>query len=659
MPALLGALGTIFMAVIISVCSAVVQPFQCDTHPNGRSTMRAYREVICWNSKDHKHMMIAGVVASLVPLAFFSMCSWATFSLPKRLQRGDTVYLTTFSFLFFRFRPGAHYLLFSLLRSFTLAVVPVLEGPASELLTSCAVVTACIIFSGAVSPRAVRQANQLDLAIHTGLLFILFLAALHTHRIGEVEVGNLLVAVFCATMCAFLGAAAWLVHLCALRLKKPFQFFLCHHKVGAGAFCRLLKTRLKMRGVARDVFLDSDNLQDLSLPFAIVSEKKETLVVLCSREILHRPWCVGEMTTARLHHIDTILVMFPDFQMPSRAFIEGYDGVEGAQSLAPYGIGLEMVQHTLWWLGTRPRIVLPCAMSLAGVDAVVGKLISRRGGRDEMATVACMESTTTIPDTEESGVAEGGTRWRQPQRVSHQVVEPYRWLTPATVSVVSIVDHSNQESVCTALLVKELLKTFFPLSGLGHVLAPEENVPVDATTVLVMSSNGCFQKPRFIRQLFQVEAPGICAFPIIVDDTFQIPSDALFRELRALSSSILSDPLRDPADLIAIIQCLFQEIGTHVRPQDSLAALEVVDTLCVCVGRVRVSVKFLRRENYVIFSNDTLTCGQKAKCWWHFQAGDVCEQALWVTSVEMTLRDRLVAGLTRDSLCAGFPCFPF
>lgn len=232
-----------------------------------------------------------------------------------------------------------------------------------------------------------------------------------------------------------------------------------------------------------------------------------------------------------------------------------------------------------------------------------------------MVTVACMESNTTTPEEEESGVAEGGTRWRQPQTVSHQVVEPYRWSTPATVSVVSIVDHSNQESVCTALLVKELLKKFFPLSGAGHVLGPEENVPVDATTVLVMSSNGCFQKPSFIRQLFQIEAPGICAFPIIVDDTFQFPSDALFRELRALSSSILSDPPRNPADLIAIIQCLFQEIGIHVRPQDSLSALEVVDTLCVCVGRAMMSVKFLRKDNHVIFSNDELTCGQKAKCW--------------------------------------------
>ena len=56
-----------------------------------------------------------------------------------------------------------------------------------------------------------------------------------------------------------------------------------------------------------------------------------------------------------------------------------------------------------------------------------------------------------------------------------------------------------------------------------------------------------------------------------------------------------------------------------------------------------MSAKFLRRENHVIFSSDALTCGQKEKCWWHFQAMDVCEQALCLASVEMTLCDRLVS----------------
>ena len=106
-PSLFGAFGTVFSAVYISVCSAIVQPLQCDLHPNRLSTMRAYRQVICWDLEgDHRRMMIVGALASLAPLAFLSLCTWVVFSLPKRLHQGDTAFLNAFAFLLFRFRPG-------------------------------------------------------------------------------------------------------------------------------------------------------------------------------------------------------------------------------------------------------------------------------------------------------------------------------------------------------------------------------------------------------------------------------------------------------------------------------------------------------------------------------------------------------------------------
>ena len=43
--------------------------------------------------------------------------------------------------------------------------------------------------------------------------------------------------------------------------KKEFQYFICHHKQGAGAMARLLKIRLKgTAGVKRKVFIDSGDL---------------------------------------------------------------------------------------------------------------------------------------------------------------------------------------------------------------------------------------------------------------------------------------------------------------------------------------------------------------------------------------------------------------
>ena len=167
--------------------------------------------------------------------------------------------------------------------------------------------------------------------------------------------------------------------------------------------------------------------------------------------------------------------------------------------------------------------------------------------------------------------------WRSGPTVSHFVAEASPSLMLAEVPVVTIVDHANQESVCTALLVRELLKRFFFLTGPGHVLGPEEHLPASVTTVLVMSSNGCLQRPSFVRQLFQAEARGIGAIPIIVDDSFQFPSDALFQELRVLSTHLLSGTLRTPDDLVALIKNLFEEIGIHVRPQDSQGARDKLE----------------------------------------------------------------------------------
>ena len=47
--------------------------------------------------------------------------------------------------------------------------------------------------------------------------------------------------------------------------RKVIRFFICHHKLAAGALARLLKMRLcKLIGVNRKVFVDSDDLKDLN-----------------------------------------------------------------------------------------------------------------------------------------------------------------------------------------------------------------------------------------------------------------------------------------------------------------------------------------------------------------------------------------------------------
>ena len=74
------------------------------------------------------------------------------------------------------------------------------------------------------------------------------------------------------------------------------------------------------------------------------------------------------------------------------------------------------------------------------------------------------------------------------------------------------------------------------LTGKGHVLEPDETLFTNGTLLLVVSSNGCFRSPNFIRQLLQAERLGIVSIPIIVEDCFRFPQTHSFR------NSVLSHP---------------------------------------------------------------------------------------------------------------------
>ena len=134
---LVGPFGTIFMSLFITISSTVFAPFHCDAHPNGERTVHEYQQTVCWNlahGHEHLHMIVTGAFASLIPVGFVSVCIWVVVSLPKRLCAGDTMFLHSFAFLFFRFRPGTYwYVLVPLMRNLCVAIVPSLSEEGLQL----------------------------------------------------------------------------------------------------------------------------------------------------------------------------------------------------------------------------------------------------------------------------------------------------------------------------------------------------------------------------------------------------------------------------------------------------------------------------------------------------------------------------------------------
>ena len=248
------------------------------------------------------------------------------------------------------------------------------------------------------------------------------------------------------------------------------------------------------------------------------------------------------------------------------------------------------------------------AWYVASTDAVVGKLVSRKWNLNEILTVPRVRSSQRSTEH---------TLCRSENTISHFVNEPAH-RRPVASDVVSIVDHFNQETVCTAHIIWELMKSHFPLTAAGHVLGPADVLPASTTVVLVVSSNGCFQNTNFVRPLFQSETMDTSVIPIIEDGSFQFPSDPMFQQLRTLSVHLLRETGRDAEHLIAVVQKIFQSIGIHVRPQDSQGVLEVraasivrrLDSCLKTLSTMACATETRRGEPSLKDVNDT-SCGFK------------------------------------------------
>ena len=515
-PAFVGGLGSIMMLCYISVVATICAPLRCEGHPNGESTAVKYPQVVCWSSSDHRRMLLVGAAATCIPVGFLSMVCVVLRLLPKYLAKGEMGFLRAFSFLFFRFRPGTFWYA---------SVLLVRNDETLQLFVLVVILLPCTVISAVILPWRAKLASLCDVTTNGSFVLVVFLGALFKNVDDKSLIGDVLMAICVIFASVFLIGVFQTVNMFyTRRRRKCYEFFLCHHKDGAGAFCRWLKMFLQdgsKRGA--QIFLDSDNLQDLFGLFGTVANSVRTLVVLCSKEILQRPWCVGEMCTARENTIDTIMVCFHNVVWPSDLFIDRYaEHVKGIHALASYGIGLDIVRETLHWLRTRPRVVLPRRTTLSSMQSVADRLVKRRGGNMEQVSVGGMR-TVYVGDCL-SVVENPGFELRASvfeHRVQHEAPHVP---VPKGSMVVSIVDHANDEAVCAAFIIERLLRVHFPLGTQApHMLASSDHIPTGVTAELVICSNGCFQQAQVVRHLLQAHAMGVRVLPVYRGVRFPLP----------------------------------------------------------------------------------------------------------------------------------------
>jgi hypothetical protein len=316
--------------------------------------------------------------------------------------------------------------------------------------------------------------------------------------------------------------------------KKSFDYFICHHKEGSGCLARYLK--MIYTEANAKCFVDSDDLTDITKLFSYVSDTA-TIVVINSPDLVWRKWCMGEITTARMHNVPTVVINFPGVELPDDEAISNYaEYVPDVATLAKFGIDLPMIQESLRWLRTLPSFKLPTLVEPKEVQQLVN-LVSENGSHGVKVSDLTFHKSDAATTTETA----------------------------------MVVDRANSEAVCAAYILKALLT---PLCLHDPKMQPTiilsgEDVPSTTKTLIVVCSTGCFEQKDMISSLLSAAELTVRCLPIVQEDSFRFPCDNYVAVLQQMAPQLLrqgSGYSKD--DLISTIRGVFGEIAVVLNPSN-------------------------------------------------------------------------------------------
>jgi len=534
---LIGCIGTLLLIFLTAMMNSAVMPYKCEKHPNGLKSVREYPWSLCFE-EEHVAMLVLSFPYLCLPLSFVAFIAFVVYRFPGAMSQGNVAFLRNYSFLFRRFGPGEYwYIFFFVVRNTILGISPALPDILLQVLTNTTILTISYGLVTKYSPWVVTYANYCDYVIHLALIILMSLIGFYADLNNPSTIGLCATAFVVLVLMAFslVGAYTALRYL-FYRNQKEWKYFLCHHKAGAGAFARLLKVQfLEQQQTSSSkrvkVWLDCDDLTNLEKLFEYVAESSN-VVALLSKELFLRPWCMGELVTASMKNVPIIPIRFSDYIPLTEEFVEAYAEHVDINCLAPYAITLELVQGMLGRVRTQPQIILPASLSIDGVKDIAATIDSKYSGNDLQ-------------------------------------LEARKRKTPTDVKVVALADNTNLECVATALvLIKYLQRELPDFSMIPFCLGPGDEMPDDAKVSIVILTNGAFTEPHFIRLL--LKTVGKKYIPIIAEDGFRFPAQAMLDDIRATAATKLL-PYgvdADPGEIVNVIANVFKEIAVVFSPQD-------------------------------------------------------------------------------------------
>lgn len=296
--------------------------------------------------------------------------------------------------------------------------------------------------------------------------------------------------------------------------------------------------------------------------FDFVRCQTQHLVVVVTEDVFARPWCVGEMVTARANGVSTVPVFFPGVKPPATDFIENYDqAVPDWSLLASLNMTLSMVRETLMWVSTLPRLSIENACSTGTIRRLAAAMPESRplsmekDGLDKVITVE--------------------------EEVSN------------TLKTMVLADPTSTEAMSTAQVLHYFARNVMSSNPdqVPHVLGLEEVMPQSAINVVMVCTKGVFEQPKVARALLKAGELNCAVVPVLGDDEFRFPTTQYLRELSPVLKKFLT--ASETENVLDIIQAVFKDIAVVFNPKDYSAseavlqvkAQEIADRLTV--GRLK------------------------------------------------------------------------
>jgi len=289
--------------------------------------------------------------------------------------------------------------------------------------------------------------------------------------------------------------------------------------------------------------LDCDDLSNLDVLFDYVGSHTHILCALMSKELLFRPWCVGELITAKLKGVATTRIIFGDFTLLDEKSIHIFDELVDISVLGQHGMNLEIVQTMLRYLSSLPEVILPNELTTDTQRRLVKALMGVSRG----SQLGAVQVNATISSEDIA---------------SNKRVQ--------TSKVAIITNDSHIDSVAAALVVCRFLGpyTMSQPDMAPYIWNAGVEFPLSCTTCVVLLSAGIFSYAPFLTSLRMAARKKISFILIIAEEGFAYPTAESKKEMLKYFSSMAAsgDIAEDPDVLIRLICDLFKEFAIVFAP---------------------------------------------------------------------------------------------